>query len=134
MKLLLDTHILLWFLMNPEKLPETAMELLQQENIEIFYSTASIWEVTIKHMAKPEGMKISGRELADMCRQAGFSKMNITDEHVHMLETLRRPEKAPRHNDPFDRMLISQAKSANIKLVTHDSLIPDYGEPCVLSV
>ena len=96
MKLLLDTHILLWFLMNPEKLPEMASDLLQQNNIEIFYSTASIWEVTIKHMAKPEGMKISGSELADMCRQAGFSKMSITDEHVHMLETLKRPEDAPR--------------------------------------
>ena len=134
MKLLLDTHIILWSLMNPEKLSEKALDLLQLDNIEIFYSTASIWEVAIKHMAKPESMLISGSELADMCIQAGYSRLSINDCHVKALETISRPETAPRHNDPFDRMLIAQAKAENMSFVTHDSLIPYYNESCVISV
>ena len=134
MKLLLDTHIILWSLMNPEKLSNVAIDLLQSDNAEIYYSTASVWEVAIKHMAKPESMKLSGSEFADMCKQAGYSKININDDHVKALETITRPASAPKHNDPFDRMLLAQAKAEGMRFVTHDSLIPYYDESCIFPV
>ena len=58
----------------------------------------------------------------------------MKDRHVFALETLKRPEDAPRHNDPFDRILVSQAKAENMVLLTHDSMIPYYGERCIMSV
>ena len=120
--------------MNPEKLSNVAIDLLQSDNAEIYYSTASVWEVAIKHMAKPESMKLSGSEFADMCKQAGYSKININDDHVKSLETITRPASAPKHNDPFDRMLLAQAKAEGMRFVTHDSLIPYYDESCIFPV
>ena len=64
----------------------------------------------------------------------GFSILSIQDSHVRMLETLKRAEHSKPHNDPFDRILIAQAKAEGILFVTHDSLIPDYNEDCILPV
>ena len=58
----------------------------------------------------------------------------IRDDHVYMLETLHRPEYAPKHSDPFDRIMIAQAKAENFVFLTHDSLLPAYEEECVLIV
>lgn len=58
----------------------------------------------------------------------------VCDQHVYELETLTREEGAPPHNDPFDRILISQAKADGMKFVTHDSLIPQYNEGCIVTV
>lgn len=98
------------------------------------YSTASVWKVTIKHMAKPEKMKVTGRQLAQHCVALGFKMLPITDDHVRFLETLKRREGSAPHHDPFDRIMIAQAKAENLLFITHDSLIPDYEEPCIVAV
>ena len=134
MNILLDTHIILWSLFKRENLPRRAVELLSSEDNTFFYSIASTWEIAIKHALHPDNVAFTGKELAGFCKEAGFLPLEVRDRHVFALETLSRPADAPRHNDPFDRMLIAQAKAENMVFLTHDSLIPYYGEQCIMSV
>lgn len=134
MKILLDTHILLWALTGAVKLPEKAKELILSEKNEIYYSTATIWEVTIKHMLHPEHMTFSGKQLSVHCQNAGYQMLAISDDHAHMLETLERIEGAPKHKDPFDRIMLAQAKAEEMLFVTHDLQMPYYRESCVIKV
>ena len=134
MKVLLDTHIILWALTDSEKLPPKAREIIVDSNNEIYYSLVSVWEVAIKYLTHPDRIPISETKLLDYCKQADYSQIAITENHILKLKTLQRPENAPKHNDPFDRILIAQAKSENMFFLTHDSLIPYYNEPCVLLV
>ena len=134
MKFLLGTHIILWALENNIKLPEIARKIIENEQNQIYYSTASVWEITIKHMAHPEKMCINRRSFSEKCRSSGFEMLPVYDRHVYGLETLARPDDAPPHNDPFDRIMLSQAKVDGLRFITHDSLIPYYREECVLVV
>lgn len=134
MKVLLDTHIILWALTDDEKLSEKARMIILSDENEIYYSTASIWEVSIKHALHPEHMPLSGTQLSDYCQKANYQMLSIQDDHVYALETLRRAKDAPTHKDPFDRILVAQAKAENMLFLTHDSLIPYYQEDCIISV
>jgi PIN domain nuclease of toxin-antitoxin system len=130
MNILLDTHILLWVLTGSDKLPQKAIDIISDGNNEIYYSIASVWEVEIKNSIGK--MPISGEELVDYCRQAGFKLLEIKELHVFRLKTLNRDETAPKHNDPFDRIMLAQAKTENYKFITHDTLISQYNEPCII--
>ncbi len=134
MRFLLDTHILLWALTNDSKLPEQAREIISDEQNDIFYSTASVWEVSIKHSLHPDIMPISGKDLSSYCVKAGYEMLCIRDDHVYALETLTRAEDAPRHNDPFDRIMIAQAKTEKFVFIPHDSLLSYYNETCIMHV
>ncbi|MBQ8054447.1 MAG: type II toxin-antitoxin system VapC family toxin [Lachnospiraceae bacterium] len=134
MNLLLDTHILIWTLNEDPALSEKARELILDSDNAIYYSTVSVWEIAIKHALHPDNVEFTGKELASFCKEAGFLPLEVRDRHVFALDTLSRPADAPRHNDPFDRMLIAQAKAENMVFLTHDSLIPYYGEQCIMSV
>ena len=134
MKVLLDTHIILWAITNDNRLPQKAIAIISQKENEICYSTASVWEVMIKHIYHPEHMPISGKQLSQYCRKAGYQMVPVQDRHVYALEGLRRMEGAPRHKDPFDCIMIAQAKVENMMFITHDSLLPYYMEECILSV
>ena len=122
MNLLLDTHILIWALNDDPQLPDRAREMILDPGNAVYYSVVSIWEVSIKHASHPEDLEFSGKELSDFCRDAGFLTLDMRERHVHTLETIARAENAPRHNDPFDRMLVAQAKAENMSFLTHDSL------------
>ena len=134
MNILLDTHLLLWAINDDQKLSDIARDfILDAENI-IYYSTASIWEITIKHMNHPDRMIFSGNELSQLAKAAGYMPLPILEKHVFLLETLKRAEEAPPHNDPFDRILIAQAKAENMLFLTHDTLISYYNEKCIVVV
>ena len=77
-------------------------------------------------------MTLSGRELVVYCEEAGFHQRGVHAEHVYALEVLVREKGAPPHRDPFDRMLISQAKTEGMLFLTHDALLPYYNEPCIV--
>ncbi|MEZ3444711.1 MAG: type II toxin-antitoxin system VapC family toxin [Lachnospiraceae bacterium] len=109
-------------------------DILTDERNEIYYSTASIWEIIIKHMAHPEKVIIDGDTLAQSCEATGFKVLPVLKRHTFALKDLKYPDDAPRHNDPFDRIMIAQAKAENMKFLTHDSLIPYYHEPFIVSV
>lgn len=134
MNLLLDTHLLIWALNEDPRLPDKAKEMILDPDNAVYYSTASIWEVSIKHTNHPDNVTFTGKELSQYCQEAGFLPVEMRDKHVYALETLSRAEGAPPHRDPFDRMLIAQAKAENLSFLTHDSLLPYYEEPCVISV
>ena len=134
MNLLLDTHILIWALNEDPRLPEKAREMILDADNVVYYSAVSVWEISIKHALHPENVGFSGRELTSYCQEAGFLSVEVKDRHVFALETLTRPENAPKHNDPFDRMLIAQAKAENMSFLTHDALLPYYDEKCIIPV
>ena len=134
MNILLDTHILIWALNEDPRLPEKARELILDENNAVYYSSVSIWEISIKHAVHPENVAFTGKELSQYCQEAGFLQVEMRDRHVFALETITRAEGAPPHHDPFARMLIAQAKAENLSFITHDSLLPYYEEKCITAV
>jgi PIN domain nuclease of toxin-antitoxin system len=134
MNLLLDTHILIWALNEDPRLPVKAREMILDEDNVVYYSSVSIWEISIKHSFHPDNVEFSGKELAQFCQEAGFLPVEMKDKHVFALETITRSEGAPVHHDPFDRMLIAQAKAENMSFITHDSLLPYYDEKCIILV
>ena len=107
--------------------------ILDKDNA-IYYSSVSIWEISIKHAIHPENVEFTGKELSQFCEEAGFLPVEMRDKHVFALETITRADGAPPHHDPFDRMLVAQAKAENMSFITHDSLIPYYEEKCIISV
>lgn len=134
MKLLLDTHIILWTLDDNPKLTVQTRNLIMDVQNDIYYSEASVWETSIKHMAKPGSIHICGSEMSDLCKKMGYRMLPVTDSHVRALETLVYRNKYGAHNDPFDRILLAQAKADELKFVTHDSKLVFYGEDSVVLV
>lgn len=121
-------------MLDDPKLSKAARDILLNRENTIYYSSASVWEITIKHMAHPETFLFSGYHLAKGCDENGFLALPVLNQHSFALETLKRPENAPRHNDPFDRIMLAQAKAEGMRFLTHDSLLPYYNEPFIVSV
>lgn len=134
MKLLLDTHILLWSLSDSPRLSRTAREMVSNESNIIYYSIISLWETEIKHQLRPDAISAGARELSAFCRASGYLELPVSDSSVFALETLRRSPEEKAHNDPFDRIMICQAKTEKMLFLTHDSLIQGYNEPCIFPV
>ncbi len=129
---LADTHILLWILVDSEKLPAKVRKILSDSSNIIYYSIASMWEVAIKYSKGK--LPISATQFLHYCEQAGFKKLPVDDRHVVALETLTRPEDSPSHKDPFDRIMLAQAKADCLMLMTHDRQLTCYKEPWVVLV
>lgn len=129
MEILLDTHILLWTLNGDTKLSDKAKEIIFSKNNTIYYSIISFWEIAIKHKAKPYSMGTSGTELFHYCEQAGFKELVLNEKHIIALETIEKIEETPPHNDPFDKILLAQAKGDGMLLLTHDKCFSYYDEP-----
>lgn len=134
MQILCDTHILIWFLTGDEQLSTEARTIIENEENEIYFSLVSVWEIAIKHSRKPQHMSLSPERFIELCESQGFVEYPIERRHILTVDTLQRSVYAPEHYDPFDRLLLSQAKIDNLAFVTHDSLIPDYNEPCIIPV
>ena len=133
MRVLFDTHILLWALIGDEKLPSKAREFIASDNDFVCYSSISIWEVAIKYMKNPDKINnISPEALRVFCDSSKFQEISLSANHVMMLQTLSRPDDAPPHNDPFDRILLAQAKAEDMTFLTHDSLLTYYNEDCIV--
>ncbi len=134
MNLLLDTHIIVWTVTNSRELPPHARTLLENPENTVYYSVASIWEIVVKHAAHPDDFPYTGRQLADACQKADFLLLEGKLDHILMIDTLHYPKEAPRHKDPFDKLLLAQAKAENMFFITHDEKIPYYNEACIISV
>lgn len=135
MRILLDTHIMLWAIMEDKKLPVKAGVMINDPRNEIYYSIVSIWEAAIKRLKHPD--KITDyptEELVKLCAESDFHELSLETKHVCALETLSRIKDSPSHHDPFDRILISQAKSEGMIFLTHDVLLPYYSEDCIVCV
>ncbi|HEX5339351.1 MAG TPA: type II toxin-antitoxin system VapC family toxin [Gammaproteobacteria bacterium] len=104
MKLLLDTHVLLWAAGAPGKLPPTARKLLENRRSELFFSAANLWEVAIKHDLGRHDFRVDPRLLRRGLLDNGYEELPITSEHAVAVDGL-----PPIHKDPFDRILVAQA-------------------------
>ena len=125
MKLLLDTHILLWWLSDNDQLSLKARELISNPENDIFVSHVSLWEIQIKVMTGKIQVDLS--RLIAQLSQNNF--IQLTSHTDHILQLAKLP---PYHQDPFDRMLIAQALSEPLKLVTHDKYVSMYSESILL--
>ena len=134
MNLLLDTHIAVWALNDDPALSEKARELILDPDNTIYYSTVSVWEVLLKHSRRPDNIPFDEKDFSEGCREAGFVPLALADKHILAVRSLSRPEGVKEHNDPFDRLLLAQAKVENLSFLTHDELIPGYVEKCIIPV
>ncbi len=132
MKYLLDTHILLWTIAGSDKLGKDTLKIILNPDNTIYYSTVSPWEVEIKHQKMPELFTLNGDQLIFLCRQAGIENISIRDQHVAELKNVIPSSELFSHKDPFDRMLLAQARAENITLITHDRKFSAYNDPHIL--
>ena len=134
MKILLDTHIALWAILNDELLPDRAKTIITDQKNSIYYSVVSTWEILLKHADDPKNLYINVRQFITYCDNSGFIPVNLTNKHIAAVETLSLPENAPRHKDPFDKLLLAQAKCESMLFLTHDSRLAYYDEAFVIPV
>jgi PIN domain nuclease of toxin-antitoxin system len=124
MKLLLDTHLLLWAAGRPERLPAAARKFIDDAENELFFSSASLWEIAIKCGLGRDDFQVEARLLRRGLLDNGYADLPITGEHAVAIDSL-----PPIHKDPFDRILIAQATVEGILLLTLDPLIAKYPGP-----
>ena len=124
MKLLLDTQLLLWAAGQPERLSKTARKLLNDPQNELVFSAASLWEVAIKCSLGREDFRVEPRLLRRGLLDNGYIELPVTSQHAVNFDGL-----PPLHKDPFDRLLLSQALSEGITLLTTDSTLAGYPGP-----
>jgi PIN domain nuclease of toxin-antitoxin system len=122
----LDTHIALWAIVDDPRLPRRAAELITDPDNTVAVSAASVWDIALKHAlgrGGPNAMPISGREAVTYFREAGYDLLSISPEHAAAVEAL-----PVLHPDPFDRLLVAQALTEPMRLLTHDAALSGYGE------
>jgi PIN domain nuclease of toxin-antitoxin system len=117
-RLLLDTHIALWALTDDARLSARARALIKDPANQVAVSAASVWEIAIKHALGRGDMPVSGGAALNWFRQAGYDLLPVTPDHAAAVEAL--PD---HHRDPFDRLLIAQATSEPVRLITRDPLV-----------
>ena len=124
MKLLLDTQILLWAAGQPERLSAAARRLLNDPRNELLFSAASLWEITIKNTLRREDFQVEPRVLRRGLLDNGYVELPVTSEHAVNVDAL-----PPMHKDPFDRLLLAQALTEGVTLVTGDAQLAQYRGP-----
>jgi PIN domain nuclease of toxin-antitoxin system len=127
MRLLLDTHVLLWALGEPARLDARTLDLLEDVENEVFFSAASIWEIAIKaRLGRVEFLHRPG-VIAQVARETGFVELPVRSSAAERVEDLPLF-----HRDPFDRLLVAQAIDGPMRLYTADTLLVPYSELVVL--
>jgi len=124
MKLLLDTHLLLWAAGDPDKLSREARALIEQTENELFFSAASLWEVAIKSGLGRTDFCVDARLLRRGLLDNGYSELPIVSEHAVATDGLPAI-----HRDPFDRLLVAQAMVEGITFLTADAIVAEYPGP-----
>ncbi|HEX4741891.1 MAG TPA: type II toxin-antitoxin system VapC family toxin [Caulobacteraceae bacterium] len=123
MDLLLDTNVLLWALMEPDRLGPATRDALENPANTVQFSAASIWEIAIKKALYRPSFQASPEQILQGAREAGFVERPVTSEVAARVAYL-----PPHHRDPFDRLLIAQALSGPSALYTADAQLTAYSE------
>ena len=125
MKVLLDSHVLLWMIFDPERLPLSVMGVLRDESNELHVSIVSIWELAVKvGIGKLTLPNASTRYLVQQLPLIGAQLLTVTEAHIFALEALPSLQQ---HKDPWDRMLVAQAIEEGMTLLTSDKKMSAYG-------
>lgn len=127
MRLLLDTHVLLWAAGSPERLSPSARALIEDPENDPHFSAASLWEVAIKSGLGRDDFRVDPRVLRRALLEHGYTELPITGAHAVAVDLL-----PPIHRDPFDRLLVAQAQIEAMTLLTADTTVADYPGPIQL--
>jgi PIN domain nuclease of toxin-antitoxin system len=123
-RILLDTHLLLWAGDEVDRLPRGARDLLADPDVEPWFSAASIWEISIKHARRRADFSVEPGPFRQALLGAGFVELAVTGAHAAAVAAL-----PPVHRDPIDRLLVAQAVSEGVQLLTHDAVLGRYPGP-----
>lgn len=121
MKILLDTHVLLWVAGDPQQLSAQGRKLLEDPQNQLYFSAASLWEISIKNKLGRTDFKVDLPVLRRNLLDYGFEEIAINSAHTLAIEALPNI-----HKDPFDRMLVAQTIVEGITLMTADSTVAEY--------
>lgn len=124
MKLLLDTHLLLWAAGEPRRLPDQARALIRDLSNELMFSAASLWEIAIKCRLGRDDFRVDPRLLRRALLDNGYGELPITSAHAVAVDSLPSI-----HKDPFDRILVAQATVEGVPLLTVDPVVARYRGP-----
>jgi PIN domain nuclease of toxin-antitoxin system len=124
MKVLLDTHLLLWAADSPDRLSNDARMIIEAPDNEPLFSAASLWEIAIKNSLGRSDFQADPRLLRRGLLDNGYGELPILSEHAVAIDAL-----PPTHKDPFDRMLVAQATVEGITLLTSDHILAAYPGP-----
>jgi PIN domain nuclease of toxin-antitoxin system len=124
LKLLLDTHLLLWSADGPKRLTPKARKLINEQENDLFFSAASFWEIAIKTGLGRQDFEVDARLLRRSLLDNGYLELPVTSEHALAITLL-----PPIHKDPFDRILVAQAMVEGIMLLTSDPFVALYPAP-----
>ena len=127
MNLLLDTHVALWAITDSPRLSERARSLVADPANTVWVSVASLWEIAIKQSLGRGDMPITAEQGKAWFEQSGYRLLPI--EAPHVLTAAQLPA---RHNDPFDRLLVAQALTEPLHLITHDAQVASYSDAVIL--
>ncbi len=122
MKLLLDTHLLLWAAGEPQKLSAKARRLLADTNNELMFSAASLWEVAIKRGLGRADFQVDSRLFRRGLLDNGYLELPVFSAHAVAVDSL-----PPIHKDPFDRLLVAQSLVEGMAFLTSDATVAQYG-------
>lgn len=123
MRLLVDTHILLWAAADPDRLPATFRDWIESPDNEVCFSAASIWELAIRLQIQRISLEVAPEEIAEAATRMGFDELPVTSAHAARVRHLPL-----HHRDPFDRLLIAQAMHEPARLLTADRVLMQYSE------
>lgn len=126
MRILVDTHVLLWALSDPARIESAAREALESRRNEVFFSAASIWEIAIKARLLRMQFGVDAEEVAQVAQGIGFLELPIRANHA--AGVARMPL---HHKDPFDRILVSQSVAESLRLMTTDRVLAAYSKDLV---
>ena len=118
---MLDTHLLIWTVGKSSRLSTVARSLLSDPDNQLVFSSASIWEIAIKASRGRQDFEIDPRVMRRGLFEAGYIELAVTSEHAFLITNLPHL-----HKDPFDRILIAQARSEGITLLTVDAVVAQY--------
>lgn len=124
---LLDTHLVLWAAAASERLPEAARSLIADPGNALAFSAVAIWEVAIKAARRHPGFAVQPERLRRRLLSAGYREVAVSGAHA--IDLMQLP---PLHKDPFDRIMIAQARCEGAVLLTADAALARYGEPVSL--
>jgi len=121
-RLLVDTHLLLWAVASSRRLPRGARALIEDPANEVYYSAASIWEIAIKSALRRKDFRVDVPVLLAALPRMGFVELSVTGAHAARVVQLGNI-----HRDPFDRLLVAQSIVEPLTLLTNDALLARYG-------
>ena len=124
---LLDTHIVLWLANEPNKLANSVKEILVDKNLIIYFSAVNLWEIAIKNQLDKHNFSVDVEKLYHQLIKHDFIELPVYSKHTWLLKNLSQY-----HKDPFDRLLIAQAMSEDLTLITHDGSIWQYEQVKIL--